>query len=111
MILYIRAYPKIRQKYSFCYFNQNVPCYFKHNKNKNKAAITKISDELWDRISTLLPTEKPNSTFGRPAIPLEKYSMVLSMFLEPEGVNGGRCYLLSLVLAQPAIADSNNEFE
>jgi hypothetical protein len=88
-----------------------VPCYCNHNKNKNKTAITKISDELWDRISKLLPTaEKPNNTFGRPAIPLEKYSMVLSMFLEPKGVNGGRCYLLSLVLAQPAIADSNNEF-
>jgi len=45
-----------------------VPCYCTHNKNNNKTAITKISDKLWDRISTLLSTEKPNNTIGRPAI-------------------------------------------
>ena len=43
-----------------------------HHKNKNKSTITKISDELWDKISTLLPTEKPNNTIGRPVIPFRK---------------------------------------
>ena len=46
--------------------------YFNHHKDKNKTAITKISEELWDRISALLPTEKPNNTIGRPVIPYRK---------------------------------------
>ena len=36
------------------------------------STITKISDELWDKISNLLPYEKPNDTVGRPAIPFRK---------------------------------------
>ena len=32
----------------------------------------KLSDELWDKISTILPTEKPNNTAGRPVIPFRK---------------------------------------
>ena len=47
-------------------------CNHHNNKNKNKPTIVKISDELWDRISTLFPTEKPNNTIGRPAIPFRK---------------------------------------
>jgi transposase len=31
-------------------------------------AITKISDRLWDKISCLLPDEKPSNTVGRPAV-------------------------------------------
>ena len=34
--------------------------------------ITKISDELWDNISDLLPHEKPRYTVGRPTIPFRK---------------------------------------
>jgi transposase len=34
--------------------------------------ITKISDELWDKISDLLPYEKPKDTVGRPIIPFRK---------------------------------------
>jgi len=49
-----------------------VPCYCNHHKNKNKTAITNISDELWDRISTILPKEKPYNKIGRPAIPFRK---------------------------------------
>jgi len=49
-----------------------VPCYCNYNKNKNKTAITKISDKLWDRLSALLPKEKSNNTIGRPVIPFRK---------------------------------------
>jgi transposase len=36
------------------------------------STITKISDELWDKISELLPDEKQNKTIGRPVIPYRK---------------------------------------
>ena len=42
------------------------------HKYKNKSAITKISDKLWNIISSTLPTEKPNNTIGRPIIPYRK---------------------------------------
>ena len=41
-------------------------------KSKNVSTITKISDELWDKISELLPDEKPKNTVGRPIIPFRK---------------------------------------
>ena len=53
------------------YFNQNVPCCNHHN-NKNKPTITKVSDNLWNMISNLLPTEKPNNMVGRPVVPYRK---------------------------------------
>jgi len=31
-----------------------------------------ISDKLWDKISNLLPKEKPNNKIGRPIIPYRK---------------------------------------
>ena len=45
---------------------------FNRHKNKKVSTITKISDELWDNISNLLPNEKPNDTVGRPIIPFRK---------------------------------------
>ena len=36
------------------------------------STITKISDELWDNISDLLPNEKPKNTVGRPTSPFRK---------------------------------------
>jgi transposase len=45
---------------------------FNRQNNKNLSTITKISDELWDKISELLPDEKPNKTIGRPIIPYRK---------------------------------------
>jgi len=62
-----------------------VPCYCNHNKNKNKAAITKISDELWNRISIILPKEKPNNKVGRPAIPFRKVLNGIVYVLRTEG--------------------------
>jgi transposase len=34
--------------------------------------ITKISDELWDKINGILPYEKPKDTMGRPIISFRK---------------------------------------
>ena len=48
-----------------------MPSFYRH-KNKNKPTITNISDELWNIINSTLPTEKPNNTIGRPAIPFRK---------------------------------------
>ena len=46
--------------------------FFKRHKNKKVSVITKISDELWDNISDLLPNGKPKNTVGRPTIPFRK---------------------------------------
>ena len=45
---------------------------FNLHESKNLSTITKISDELWDNISDLLPYEKPRYTIGRPIIPFRK---------------------------------------
>lgn len=45
---------------------------FNHHDNKNKPPSSRISDKLWDKISDLLPDEKPVSTIGRPIIPYRK---------------------------------------
>jgi len=47
-------------------------CSFNRHKNKNKPTITNISDKQWNIISSILPTEKPNKTIGRPVIPYRK---------------------------------------
>ena len=36
------------------------------------STITKISDKLWEKISVLIPCEKPKNTVGRPTIPFRK---------------------------------------
>jgi transposase len=48
-----------------------MPCCNRYDHKKNHT-ITKISDKLWDRISNIFPSEKPNNTVGRPAIPFRK---------------------------------------
>jgi len=40
--------------------------------NPHKHIITKIPDELWDEIITVLPKEKPENTVGRPIVPYRK---------------------------------------
>ena len=45
---------------------------FNRQKSKKVYTITKISDELWDKICDLLPYEKPNDPVGRPTIPFRK---------------------------------------
>jgi transposase len=49
-----------------------MPCCNNLHKSKNMSAITKISDELWNKIDDLLPCEKPKNTVGRPIIPFRK---------------------------------------
>jgi putative transposase len=49
-----------------------VPSCCSRHKSKNKPVITSISDELWNIISSSLPTEKPKKTIGRPVIPFRK---------------------------------------
>ncbi len=43
-----------------------------HHDNKNKPAISRISNKLWNKISGILPCEKPYNTVGRPIIPFRK---------------------------------------
>ena len=45
---------------------------FNRQNNKKISTITKISDELWDKINDLLPYEKPINTIGRPIISFRK---------------------------------------
>ena len=40
--------------------------------NPRKHTITKIPDELWDKIVTVLPREKPGNAVGRPIVPFRK---------------------------------------
>jgi len=49
-----------------------MPCCNNLHKSKNMSTITKISDELWDKINDLLSYEKPINTIGRPIIPYRK---------------------------------------
>jgi transposase len=48
-----------------------VPSFNRQN-NKNVSTITKISDELWDKICDIFPKEKPRYAVGRPIIPFRK---------------------------------------
>jgi transposase len=43
-----------------------------HHNSKNKHAITRIPDDLWDEIISILPKEKPGNTVGRPIVPYRK---------------------------------------
>jgi transposase len=40
--------------------------------NPRKHTITRIPDELWDKIVTVLPKEKPENTVDRPIVPFRK---------------------------------------
>jgi transposase len=43
-----------------------------YNKVKYLPTIKRIPDQLWDEISLILPSEKPNNTIGRPAVSFRK---------------------------------------
>ncbi|HEY7080827.1 MAG TPA: transposase [Nitrososphaeraceae archaeon] len=43
-----------------------------HSKVKYLPTINRISNPLWNEISLILPSEKPNNTIGRPAISFRK---------------------------------------
>ena len=40
--------------------------------NPHKHAITKVPNEIWDEIVTVLPKEKPENAVGRPTVPFRK---------------------------------------
>jgi transposase len=41
-----------------------------HNPHQHN--ITRIPDMLWDEMTNVLPSEKPNNTIGRPVVPYRK---------------------------------------
>ena len=40
--------------------------------NPHKRTITKVPDDLWNEVVSVLPKEKPGNTVGRPIIPFRK---------------------------------------
>jgi hypothetical protein len=67
-MIYLEPIPKFDRNIAYYHSYQHVPSYYIHNKNKNRSTIIKISDDLWDRISNLLPPEKPKDTVDRSII-------------------------------------------
>jgi putative transposase len=43
-----------------------------YDRVKYLPTIKRVSDELWDEIRLILPSEKPNNTIGRPAVSFRK---------------------------------------
>jgi len=43
-----------------------------YDRVKYLPTVKRIPDELWDEIKLILPSEKPNNTIGRPAVPFRK---------------------------------------
>jgi transposase len=43
-----------------------------YRKKKHLPTIRKISDDLWDEIKLILPSEKLDKTVGRPVVPFRK---------------------------------------
>jgi putative transposase len=44
----------------------------RYRKKKHLPTIRKISDDLWDEIKLILPSEKLDKTVGRPVVPFRK---------------------------------------
>ena len=43
-----------------------------YSRVKCHPTVKRVPDELWDEIRLILPSEKPNNTIGRPAVPFRK---------------------------------------
>jgi putative transposase len=43
-----------------------------YDRVKYLPTVKRLSDELWDEIRLILPSEKPNNTIGRPAVSFRK---------------------------------------
>ena len=43
-----------------------------YDRVKYLPTVKRVSDELWDEIRLILPSEKPNNTIGRPAVSFRK---------------------------------------
>jgi transposase len=67
---FLEPIPKTDRIIAYCHFPLRVGSV--HHNNKNKHTITRIPDELWDEIVSVLPKEKPENTVGRPIVPYRK---------------------------------------
>ena len=61
-----------------------------HYKVKNIPVITKIPDDMWDTITTILPDKKPGNTIGRPATPFRRVMNGIACVLRT-GASGSCC--------------------
>ncbi|MGC2596898.1 MAG: transposase, partial [Nitrososphaeraceae archaeon] len=43
-----------------------------YDRVKYLPIVKRVSDELWDEIRLILPSEKPNNTIGHPAVSFRK---------------------------------------
>ena len=67
-----------------------------HQDNKNKSTLIKIPDKLWNKISGLLPKEKPHNTLGLPISSFRKVMDGIVYVLRTEDVSG-KCYQEKMV--------------
>jgi transposase len=80
-----------------------------HQDNKNKSTLIKIPDKLWNKISCLLPKEKPHNTLGRPISSFRKVMDGIVYVLRTEDVSG-KCYQENMVRNQPVIGNFSSGF-
>ena len=71
-MIYSDPTPKFDRNIAVVNLYESVVPSLNRQKSNNLSTITKISDELWDKINDLLPYEKPINTIGRPIIPFRK---------------------------------------
>jgi hypothetical protein len=79
-------------------------------KEKNKhSTILKIPDELWDKIKSIFPKEKPLRTVGssRPIVRYRKVIDGISHVLRTEDARG-RCYQKNTDLVLPVTVGFSN---
>jgi hypothetical protein len=77
-------------------------------KEKNKhPTILKIPDELWDKIKSIFPKEKPLRTVGRPIVRYRKVIDGILYVLRTEDANG-RCFQKNTDLVLPVIVGFRN---
>jgi len=74
--------------------------------NPHKHTITKIPDELWDEIVSVLPKGKPDNAVGRPIVPFRKVMDGIMYVLEPDA--SGRCCPENTVPVPPAMGGFRN---
>ncbi len=58
-----------------------MPCIYQHKQRKDKHAVKKIPDKLWNVINNILLKEKPDNTIGRPIVPFRKVVDDIMYFL------------------------------
>jgi hypothetical protein len=82
----------------------------KIKKKNTHSNILKIPDELWDKIKSILPKEKPLKTVGssRPIIPNRKVIDGIIHVLRTEDASG-RCYQKNMDRVLHVIVDFRSE--